>query len=136
MQLDPQTFAVHDIRAFPFVVFNQAAAQPGYAKQWEAEMQALLQHGEAFVVVYDELRSDETHEDRKQRGLWLKHHKEPLARVCKSLISIESDPQRRAEVEAMSGMAVKAFGIPHAVVATRQEAMEVMQRLAAGVPGK
>lgn len=122
MSLDPSAFTIHGIHEFPFVVFNQAAAQPGYAAQWEAEMLALLQNGQPFVVVYDQLRADETREDRKHRGVWLKYNKEPLGRVCKALISIEPDKERRTQVQAMSEIAVKAFGIPHAVVATRDEA--------------
>ncbi|KLD72769.1 hypothetical protein FZ025_19930 [Xanthomonas hyacinthi] len=129
MSLDPSTFTIHDIREFPFIVFNQAAAQPGYAKQWEAEMVALLGNGQPFVVVYDQLRTDETHEDRKHRGIWLKHNKEPLGRVCKALISIEPDEERRAQVKAMSEIAVKAFGIPHEVAATREDALRIARRL-------
>lgn len=129
MSLDPNTFSIHDIREFPFVVFNQTAAQPGYARQWETEMVALLQNGQPFVVVYDQLLTDETHEDRKHRGVWLKHNKEPLRRICKALISIEPDEERRSEVNAMSEIAVKAFGIPHEVVATRDEALAVARRL-------
>lgn len=131
MSLDPKTFTIHDIREFPFVVFDQAAAQPGYASQWEAEMVALLQNGQPFVVVYDQLRGDETHEDRKHRGVWLKHNKEPLGQVCKALISIEPGDARRAEVAAMSEIAVKAFGIPHEVVGTRDEALVAARRLTA-----
>ncbi|WP_241122848.1 hypothetical protein [Achromobacter xylosoxidans] len=131
MSLDPKTFTIHDIREFPFVVFDQAAAQPGYASQWEAEMVALIQNGQPFVVVYDQLRADETHEDRKHRGVWLKHNKESLGQVCKALISIEPDEARRAEVAAMSEIAVKAFGIPHEAVATRDAALVAARRLTA-----
>lgn len=129
MSLDPDTFTVHDIHEFPFVVFNQAAAQPGYAPQWETEMVALLQNGQPFVVVYDQLGTDEAHEDRKHRGIWLKHNKEPLGRVCRALISIEPEEDRRIQVKAMSEIAVKAFGIPHEAVATREEALAVARRL-------
>jgi hypothetical protein len=132
MSLDPNVFSIHDIREFPFVVFNQVAAQPGYANQWETEIVALLQNGQPFVVVYDQFRTDETHEDRKHRGIWLKHNKVPLGRVCKALISIEPDEQRRSEVKAMSAVAVTAFGIPHEVVATRDEAMAIATRLMTG----
>ncbi|WP_241044381.1 hypothetical protein [Achromobacter xylosoxidans] len=132
MSLDPKTFTIHDIREFPFVVFDEVAAQPGYAPQWETEMVALVQNGQPFVVVYDQLRADETHEDRKHRGVWLKRHKEPLGQVCKALISIEPDEARRAEVAAMAEIAVKAFGIPHKVVATRDEALVAARRLTTG----
>ncbi len=79
---------------------------------------------------YDQLRTDETHEDRKHRGVWLKH-KEALGYVCKALVSIEPDEQRRDEVKGMSEIAVKAFGIPHEVVATRDGVLAAARRLTA-----
>jgi hypothetical protein len=129
MPLDPNGFSIHDIRELPFVVFRQEAADPGYARDWEAEMVALVKHGQPFVVVYDQLTRDETHEDRKQRAIWLKHNKTALAAVCKALISIEPSEARRSEVRAMGEAAVKAFGIPHEVVATREAALALAQRL-------
>ncbi|MBN8886106.1 MAG: hypothetical protein J0I77_10325 [Rudaea sp.] len=132
MNLDPQTFVVHDIGEFPFVVFNQAAAWPGYAGRWEKEMIALVENGLPFVVVYDRVRSDESHEDRRHRGIWLKHNKQALGRLCKALISIEPDAERRAEIEAAGAIAVKAFGIPHEAVATRQAAFDLARRLVDG----
>lgn len=131
MTLDPHLFSIHDVRELPFVLFNQEAAEPGYARDWEAEMTALLKHGEPFVVVYDQLTRDETHEDRKQRAIWLKQHKAALAEVCKALVSVEPNETRRAAVRAMGETAVKAFGIPHEAVATRDEAMALARRLTA-----
>ncbi|ALS63478.1 hypothetical protein [Pandoraea norimbergensis] len=129
MPLDPQMFSIHDIRELPFVLFNQQAAEPGYARQWEAEMVALVNNGEPFVVVYDQLKADESHEDRKQRAVWLKHNKAALAEVCKALVSIEPDDAQRAMVKAMGETAVKAFGIAHEAVATREEALALVRRL-------
>ncbi|HEX7815005.1 hypothetical protein [Dyella sp.] len=129
MSLDPAGFIIHDVRALPYVAFNQAAVQPGYAQQWEAEMVALLEHGEPFVVVYDQLRIEETHDDRKHRGIWLKHNKGPLARVCKAMVSIEPDEARRDAVRSQADTAVKAFGIPHEAVASREEAVRLVYRL-------
>ncbi|WP_087721548.1 hypothetical protein [Pandoraea sp. PE-S2T-3] len=129
MPLDPQMFSIHDIRELPFVLFNQHAAEPGYARQWEAEMAALVNNGEPFVVVYDQLKGDESHEDRKQRAVWLKHNKAALAEVCKALVSIEPDDAQRAMVKAMGETAVKAFGIAHEAVATREEALALVRRL-------
>jgi len=131
MRIGPQIFIIHDVTQFPFVVFNEDAAQSGYASQWKEEMAALMENGQFFVVVYDQHRMEESHEDRKRRGIWLKNNKGPLGRVCKALISIEPDEGRRAQVKAMSDMAVKAFGIPHEVVSTREEALALAHRLIA-----
>ena len=89
MHLDSDNFSIHDIRRFPLVVFNQAAATVGYAGRWEQEIEALMQHGQRFVVVYDQLRTEESQADRKQRGMWLKQNKAALAGVCLSMISVE-----------------------------------------------
>ncbi|MBY4674361.1 hypothetical protein K6W12_27445 [Burkholderia multivorans] len=129
MGLDSKVFIIHDVTRFPFIVFNEDAAQSGYAYQWEKEMVALMENGQPFVLVYDQHRTEESHEDRKRRGIWLKHNKTALGRVCKALISIEPDEERRAQIKAMSDMAVKAFGIPHEIVATRAEALAAARRL-------
>jgi hypothetical protein len=132
MGLDSRVFIIHDVTRFPFVVFNEDAAQAGYASQWETEMAAFIENGQLFVVVYDQQRTEESHEDRKRRGIWLKHNKAALGRVCKALISIEPDEERRAQVKAMSDMAIKAFGIPHEVVAIREDALAIAHRLTGG----
>ncbi|GAB7128183.1 hypothetical protein JCM19000A_26900 [Silvimonas sp. JCM 19000] len=134
MPIEQHAFSIHDVSAFPYVRFNQDAAQPGYATQWQQEMITLMQHGQPFVVVYDALRTEESHEDRKQRGIWLKHNKTDLGHVCKALISIEPDVERRAQLQAMAQIAVKAFGIMHLVVATADAAWAQTHRLLADAP--
>ncbi|WP_321871745.1 hypothetical protein [Burkholderia ubonensis] len=129
MNLDPQEFVVHDISRFPFCVFRAQAATPGYAPQWEKEIDALVREGAPFVVVYVSLDADETHEDRKHRAVWLKQNKAALGAVCKALISVEPDPERRARVAEQGEMAVKAFGIPHEAVASLDEAAALAARL-------
>ncbi|KVP93955.1 hypothetical protein WJ96_12355 [Burkholderia ubonensis] len=129
MNLDPQEFVVHDISRFPFCVFRAQAATPGYALQWEKEIDALMREGAPFVVVYVSLDADETHEDRKHRAVWLKQNKAALGAVCKALISVEPDPERRARVTEQGETAVKAFGIPHEAVASLDEAVTLAARL-------
>lgn len=133
MSLNLNTFSIHDLSQFPFVLFRQEQAGPGYAAQWETEMLALLEHAQPFVLVYDQLRTDESHEDRKHRGLWLKHNKQALGHVCRAMISVEPNPSYRQQVQAMAEGAVKAFGIPHIAVASITEAKAVMQRLLTGL---
>ena len=118
MKLNPDDFKIHDLSRFPLCVFDQEAARTGYAPQWEAEMLALLRHGQPFSVAYVELRADESTEDRRHRAVWLKQNKERLARYCKALISVEPDAGRREQATRQGEVAVKAFGIPHEAVAT------------------
>ncbi len=91
MPLDLDAFTIHDVSAFPIVRSRADAIEPGYAARWEREMDVLLTHGECFVVVFPEPRTEETHEDRKRRGIWLKQHKEALGRLCLSLIAVEPE---------------------------------------------
>lgn len=81
---------------------------------------ALIAHGQPFVVVLARARAEEHHEDRKQRGIWLKHHKQALAALCKAVISVEPDAVRRAALLAQSMLAEKAFGVPMRTVCTEE----------------
>lgn len=126
MKPDATLYAIHDVSDFPIVRFRPETAVEGYAPLWENDMDALLRHGEPFVMLFEQERSDEAHVDRKRRGLWLKHHKAALAAICRGLVSIEADAQQRARLQAMAAGAMKAFGIVQEVAATRDEADALM----------
>ncbi|MEW6644019.1 MAG: hypothetical protein AB1586_26160 [Pseudomonadota bacterium] len=119
---NPRSFRVHDVSAFPVVKVLIAAQEPGYAPQWICEMDLLLALGRPFVLLLEGDRGEETHEDRKQRGQWLKHNKGPLQEVCRGMIAIEPDALARTVLQARAVITVKAFGIPMAVVASAAEA--------------
>ena len=89
-------FIIHDIENFPFVEFKQDQAVPGYSPQWQLEMQEFLEMSSPFVIVYDQLSMQETPEDFKQRGLWLKNHKDELNQLCKAIICIEPDQEKKS----------------------------------------
>lgn len=72
MKLVTSAFRVHDISQFPLVFFLQEQAVEGYATQWQEEVELLLDNNQPFVLIYDQLRAEESHADRKHRGLWLK----------------------------------------------------------------
>jgi len=134
--LNPNDFALHDIHLFPVCVFRAEHATPGYALRWEGEIDTLMRHGEPFVIVYVKLDTDESHDDRKHRAVWLKQNKATLGAVCKALVSVEPDPDRRAEVAAQGEVAVKAFGIPHHAVASFEQAVSLAARLTRQPSGK
>lgn len=121
MRLDPHQFTVHDIRQFPLCLVRNDVVGPGYAEQWQTEVQALLAQGEPFALVYLEPGENEAHEDRKLRSQWLKTHKQAFAKVCVTLISVLADDVRRAQFEAMGSMGEKAFGIRYETAATPEE---------------
>lgn len=112
------------------VVFRNDSAKPGYAKQWKVETVSLIRSGTPFVIVYDQLRVDEDHEDRKHRALWLKQNKAEMSRVCKGFISIEPDPVRREEAKQMGAILARAFGMQYEAVETRAEARKLTHRWA------
>ncbi|WDD93808.1 hypothetical protein Bsp3421_003908 [Burkholderia sp. FERM BP-3421] len=128
MTLDSSQFRLHDLSQFPMCLFRSTEATEGYASTWIAEMEALVAAGKPFTVVYQAL-GDEAHEDRKQRGLWLKRNKVELGAVCQATITVEPDAKRRAELEAWAEGAVKAFGIPHKAVPTLADAAAVTLEL-------
>ncbi|WP_238891406.1 hypothetical protein [Achromobacter insuavis] len=136
MSIQPDTFRIHDIRRYPLCLFDPAQVHPGYAAQWETEMEALLAAGQPFTVAYVELDPAEPHEDRKQRGLWLKHNKARLGQLCKAQISVEPDAGRRAEADRQGQLAARAFGIPHEAVATLEEAVALTRRLTRPLPAR
>ncbi|MGO4711274.1 hypothetical protein [Bradyrhizobium sp. 2TAF24] len=119
---NPQSFRVHDVRAFPVVRVLIGAQEPGYAPQWICEMDLLLALGRPFVLLFDGDRGEESHEDRKQRGQWLKRNKDALQAVCKGMIGIEPEALARTILQARAVITAKAFGIPMEVVATAVEA--------------
>ena len=126
MKPDSTQFSIHDVRDFPIVRFRPETAVEGYAPLWENDMDALLRHGEPFVMLFEQERSDEAHVDRKRRGLWLKHHKVALAALCRGLVSVEADAEQRARLQALAAGAMQAFGIVQEVAATRDEADALM----------
>ena len=128
MSFDPDSFTVHDISAFPVVRVRSSGMPEGYAPQWVKEMDALLVRGEPYVLMFEGGRVDEAHEDRKQRGLWLKQNKRALQKVCRALISIEPDPLKRAAFRLQAVGAVKAFGIPMDVMPSEAEAAACARR--------
>lgn len=134
MSLLSVPFRIHDVRRFPLCLFDPTHAQPGYAAQWQTEMEALLAAGQPFTIAYIELDPAETHEDRKQRGLWLKHNKARLGLLCRAQISVEPDAARRAEASRQGALAAKAFDIPHEAVATLEEAVALTRRLTRPLP--
>ncbi|WP_322012958.1 hypothetical protein [Paraburkholderia sp. J12] len=118
------TFIVHDLHAFPLIWSRRRAIVPGYAMQWTQEMDALLARAEPFVIVFEEGQPEESHEDRKNRGLWLKHNKALLGNICRAVIAIEPDAVKRAALKAQSALASRAFSVAMEVVASSEAARE------------
>ncbi|MBI0328016.1 hypothetical protein [Burkholderia plantarii] len=126
--LSQPVLSVFDVTELPFVVVRNEAIVSGYAPRWIDDMQMLLRIGTPFVMIFPAGRPEETHEDRKQRGLWLKENRDALAAVCRALITIEPDASERAAAQATAPGIEKAFGVPVDVVASPDEARQVARR--------
>jgi hypothetical protein len=123
---------IHDLSDFPLVRFRPEYAQAGYGTAWCAEMDELVARRDRFVLIYPASKRQDSQEDRKVRGLWLKANKEALADLCLGLIIVEPDPVKRAELEALFPGMVRAFGTPQAAVASLPQAEALGRQLLAG----
>lgn len=132
MTIDTTNFTFHDVSLWPIVRQSAVAIQPGYSKQWEREMDALLALSMPFVVIMEGDEHTEEHEDRKARGIWLKKNKTALAAVCKAVIGIEASAIKRAAMQLQTSLATKAFGIRMEIVASQQEALLLAERILEG----
>lgn len=124
--------SVHATDTYPVIRFLPEAAVPGYAAQWVEDMNALLASGLPFAVIYPEGSHEETHEDRKIRGQWLKQHRDDLAALCRALVSVEPDEHKREAFRAQLDGLSKAFGVPQAVTETDAKALELARTYVSG----
>ena len=122
---------VFELDGFPVVTFRNEAIQPGYAGRWAREMEALVARAETFVLLFRSGRPEETQEDRKQRAVWLKTNKDALSQHCRALITVEPDPQERAEAAKEAQAMQKAFGLLLVSVASEDEARDLARTLLA-----
>ncbi|EJN09984.1 hypothetical protein [Herbaspirillum sp. YR522] len=129
MTLKNDRFTLHDTSGFPLVRFHNERASAGYALQWQHEMEALLAHGAPFVILTVAPHGEETQDDRKSRGIWLKHHRQALSQLCLGLASVEPDAVKLAALRQMAQGATRAFGVQQFVTATEAEAIEALSRV-------
>jgi hypothetical protein len=122
MSLDPAAFVVHDISRFPLVIVRLDTLLPGFAPQWEAEMDALIAHAQSFVVIHHGTPLDETDDQRQRRARWLSQRQDALQPLCKMRIFVEVSMTRRAAAIVRCRAAMHASGVPYRVVATMDEA--------------
>jgi len=127
--MNSNDFKIHDIRDFPVCIIEPDVVVPGYSQQWQREIDALVNRGESFVLIYREPGDDEPHEDRKARAQWLKHNKGRFAGLCLGIISVLADAPRRAHFDAMGKMGEQAFGVRYRTAATLEEGVMLAGRL-------
>ncbi|WMY11275.1 hypothetical protein [Paraburkholderia phenoliruptrix] len=114
-------FTVHYVARFPEVRCTPETVHPGYSAQWRLELEALIERGEPFFMLFADGDFDEAPEDTRVRAVWLKENKARLAKVCRSIVSIESDAAKRAKLLVQLVGLERAFGIPRLVASSEAE---------------
>ncbi len=133
MTIDPTSFTFHDVSEWPIVRQSAQSVRPGYAQQWEREMDSLLALSMPFVVIMEGDQPTEDHEDRKARGIWLKKNKTALAATCKAVIGVEASAIKRAAIQVQMSLATKAFGTRMEIVASNTEAFALAEHILSGL---
>lgn len=123
---------LHDLSDFPLVRLSGRGLPEGYGPQWVAEMDALVDRGEPFALVFLDAAENEPHEDRKLRTLWLKRNKARFAAICRGIVASEPDAARRLVMRAQAAGLALAFGMTLAIVPDRQAAERRALELLAG----
>ena len=120
--MDNYPFELHDVKRFPRVTFLNELTFEGYARQWMAEMESLLQRQEKFVIIFPAGGEKENREDRKLRGIWLKENKLQMQKLCAGLVVIEPLENKRQLLLQQSAAATQSFGVSYYFVADQQAA--------------
>ena len=120
MSLDSGRFRLHDVAGFPLVWTGAPARDAADARQWQAEMDALVAQGSPFVILH-RVDGAEPHEARKARTSWFRHNKRAIARVCLALVAIEADPIPRMALKARAALANQSYGVKTVLVASPEE---------------
>jgi hypothetical protein len=122
---DATGFTLFDVSAFPLVRAHMLGQPVGYAARWMQEMDALLAHGQPFVLLADERPQDESHEDRTARTSWFEANRDRLASICHGCVMVEPGAEKRAAAQLHSETLTKTFGLHFHVAANKEEAQSV-----------
>jgi hypothetical protein len=129
-------FSLHDVSDFPLVRMSEAAADPGYAFSWGAEIQRLLARREPFVLVYGSAAGVESVDDRLLRSAWLRRHQLALGAYCRGLIVLQADIEKRAATR-LAALALSAgSGLRVMVISSARVAAELVPVLLKGQAAK
>lgn len=127
--MTPSEFSLHDVSNFPLVRIRMQDLPTRYAQAWTEEMEALLQKGQPFALVFLDAREAEDHEDRKTRIQWSKAHKATLATLCRGCVGVEPNVMKRVAKRAQGAVLGKTFGLRFLVARDAEEAEDLARRL-------
>lgn len=124
---------VVDASRFPILSIDGATLAPGDGARIIDDLEALIRHGSAFVLIIDNGSGpqDRSHDEDKARMLWLKENRRRLAAVCRGIISVVTDHQRLALVQKQTTGLRTALGIHFAAVDSPSSAQALAAELMA-----
>lgn len=119
--------SVIDASRFPLLSIDGASMTPGDGTRLIDDLEALIQHGDAFVLIIQNSgdAQNHDHDEDKARMLWLKENKARLCAVCKGIISVVPDKERFALTEKQTAGLRAALGI-HFAASNSLAAAETM----------
>ncbi len=122
-----------DASQFPLVWMRLNAPGTDPEASPFAEFEALLARKKVFVLLNDEglNKGDHEHspEEMKLASRWMKRHKSELRTLVKAGIYIERNTAKRLATKAFALMYEKFWGYPMLMVASKDEALALAQRL-------
>ncbi len=121
-----------DATRFPLVFLREHDQEHSH-HEVEAELAALLNRGERFVLLTDHLPGDdhghdESHDERKQRALFFKENKQRLKDVCAGLVVITGDRPISGAAKLAVQTLSKVLGFGCAFVRDERDAQEQASR--------
>ena len=116
-----------DSSDLPFVAVNSFPATAQENAQWMADMEALINAGENFVLVYAPMppmeEQKEDVEARKAVILWLKQNKDLFSKFCKGMVMTCSEGLAdKPFLEQMQAPISKVYGVPIEIGDTAKDA--------------
>ncbi len=123
--------------AFPIIRMHYNRTGPEGDASGFTLFDALLVQPRPFVLIGlggSDQAHEQTHEERKRLTLWMKRNREPLHRLVKAMVYIETQPARRFVAKTSAAVFGKFWGFPMLVAASEEEALRVAERLLAGEP--
>lgn len=126
-----------DTSRFPMIfVHSDGPADPAA----EAQLEALLDRAERFVLVAEHAPTvdhDESPQERRQGALFLKRNKDRLQSFCAGAIIIEGDRATPIPVRLVGHALGKAFGIAfHFVPGSAEAIAQALRLLDRPIPGR
>lgn len=117
---------------FPFVWIDFGGGLGHDSQQDFEEFEANLKRGEPFVLLSASAPAEDhehPQEEKKRTSLWMKKHKAELRKLVVAMILIEPNTAKRFGFKAFSVVFAKFWGYPLMLASSREEAMDIAEKL-------